>query len=516
MPLSNEQITYALSAFPHLAALSRMLTNKLPPLISGSYMIQLTQNIDLVLHYHAAEKVMPELNFAANAWYLDGFAPSRNNDLWSQNIYENIARCSANEATLATYSVARNVRILLEGFGFITQKRQGIGKKRHVLSAKLSKKMLSSAQESSASNTAIIGAGFAGSATADALHRSGLQVDIYESEQSPASRASANSSAIIYFKPERLAHANQRLKWSAYVHALSYYAREGLQSHMHKKSILLAARDKRGKKWLDGWKSAFRKRALQGYMQLTSLPEITNDDETTILFPKGGSVDLPTACTVLLSQSTLYQKTKITNIEETSHGYLLTSNTGIKKEYQQVILTVNAGINSLAETRIKMFKGQLDYYKPLPNNTRSTNDTKEMVYCSSMFLNKGYKNWQAGANFQAHFNNLQPDKKIQESQRQQLHKDFPGLKIPNEHIFSWCDIRTTTPDYLPLCGLFAKHSLRADSGIYINLGHGGKGSLMIPLCAQLIAYQLQGWRLIPEYSLLDPMRFSNRLKSHQG
>lgn len=518
-PLSNEQIAYALSAFPQLASLSAQLIQQLPPLIVGSYLIQLDKNIELVLYYQPAEEIMPKLSFAANAWYLDGFAPSRNASIWSPVIYDNLARCSAYAATVATYSVANQVQQMLEERGFIISKKTGIGKKKHMLTALLSKSAASHTKRQSTSAIAIIGAGLAGSATADALQRIGVQSDTYESEQSPASRASANPSVILYFKPERLRHASQRLKWAAYVYALSYYARADLQGAMHKKNILLAARDARGKKWLAGWQSAFRQRALQGYMHMIDCSDLTHEQDPALLFPRSGSVDLPQVCARLLTHTQLHRRTKITSIEETSQGYLLTSNTGMRKEYTQLVLTVNAAIQDFADLNIRAFKGQIDYYQPLANHYTSATGSRQSagsvdadaasIYCSSMSLNQGDTLWQAGANFQAHFNDLQPDKKVQEHHLQQLHTDFPGLHLPNEYISSWCDIRTTTPDYLPLCGLLAQHSRRTDAHIYINLGHGGKGSLMIPLAAQLLAHQIQGWSLIPEYNLLHPLRFSH-------
>jgi tRNA 5-methylaminomethyl-2-thiouridine biosynthesis bifunctional protein len=68
-----------------------------------------------------------------NAWYLDGFSPAKNSDMWSEKIYQQMRRLSAPEATFATFTAASHVRRGLEAVGFTVTKTQGFGHKREML-----------------------------------------------------------------------------------------------------------------------------------------------------------------------------------------------------------------------------------------------------------------------------------------------------------------------------------------------------------------------------------------------
>ncbi|MCC3860401.1 tRNA (5-methylaminomethyl-2-thiouridine)(34)-methyltransferase MnmD [Pseudemcibacter aquimaris] len=73
-------------------------------------------------------------SFKANAWYLDGFAPSKNPDMWLDDIFSEVARLSASEARLATFTAAGFVRRGLMEKGYDMSKRPGFGNKREMLS----------------------------------------------------------------------------------------------------------------------------------------------------------------------------------------------------------------------------------------------------------------------------------------------------------------------------------------------------------------------------------------------
>src|SRR5258706_2646279 len=80
-----------------------------------------------------------ELDLAADAFYLDGFAPDRNPDMWSPALMRALSRLAAPGATAATWSVAASVRTALERTGFSVEKRKGFGSKREMLSARVVK-----------------------------------------------------------------------------------------------------------------------------------------------------------------------------------------------------------------------------------------------------------------------------------------------------------------------------------------------------------------------------------------
>jgi tRNA 5-methylaminomethyl-2-thiouridine biosynthesis bifunctional protein len=68
-----------------------------------------------------------------NAWLLDGFAPSKNPDMWQYETLNHMARISRGGTTFATFTSASAVRKTLEKVGFRVKKHSGFGKKREML-----------------------------------------------------------------------------------------------------------------------------------------------------------------------------------------------------------------------------------------------------------------------------------------------------------------------------------------------------------------------------------------------
>ena len=98
--------------------------------------------ISLHLHYGEAKQVLPTLNFSADIWFLDGFSPAKNPEIWSSEIIQQIARLSVHKARLATFTVAASVRSSLADAGFTCQRVAGFGRKRDMLIASYMKGFL--------------------------------------------------------------------------------------------------------------------------------------------------------------------------------------------------------------------------------------------------------------------------------------------------------------------------------------------------------------------------------------
>jgi len=79
-----------------------------------------------------ANAALPAWAGRADAWYLDGFSPAKNPELWSPQLMAEVARHTAPNGTFATYTAAGHVRRALDEAGFDVQRRQGFGRKRHM------------------------------------------------------------------------------------------------------------------------------------------------------------------------------------------------------------------------------------------------------------------------------------------------------------------------------------------------------------------------------------------------
>lgn len=79
-----------------------------------------------------AREVLPGWPGRADAWFLDGFSPAKNPELWAPDLMAEVGRHTAKGGTFATYTAAGHVRRGLEAAGFIVQRRPGFGHKRHM------------------------------------------------------------------------------------------------------------------------------------------------------------------------------------------------------------------------------------------------------------------------------------------------------------------------------------------------------------------------------------------------
>jgi len=166
--LARHELTYASA-----------LLAQYPPPFRGQHVIWLADNIRLLLIFEDVEPALANLDARADFWYLDGFAPSKNADMWQPALYKKLFARSRPGATVATYSAAGDVRRGLEQSGFTVSKEKGFGQKRDMLRAK--KPGTWEIKRQTNAEVIIIGGGLAGQYCAEALHRRGITNRIIDS-----------------------------------------------------------------------------------------------------------------------------------------------------------------------------------------------------------------------------------------------------------------------------------------------------------------------------------------------
>ncbi len=135
-PLPLDDFSRALEQWGDLAAHSKELIDKWQGLNEGVNIWQMDERITLEIIVAPIEQGFDRMTTHADAWYLDGFSPSKNPDMWSLGVMQAIASKSNESATVATYSSAGWVRRNLEEAGFVMERALGFGKKRHMLRGK--------------------------------------------------------------------------------------------------------------------------------------------------------------------------------------------------------------------------------------------------------------------------------------------------------------------------------------------------------------------------------------------
>lgn len=129
-PLTRDIIDRTLSTWPEITREKKELLSQWPQELKTQLHIQLDAQIDLFLHVGDVNDTLPEATFNADAWFLDGFAPERNKDMWSLDLMREIANHTARDGTFATYTAAGWVRRHLQEAGFDVQKVRGYAHKR--------------------------------------------------------------------------------------------------------------------------------------------------------------------------------------------------------------------------------------------------------------------------------------------------------------------------------------------------------------------------------------------------
>ncbi len=128
-PMDKEDMAAALAAFPALADLATIL---LARWTAGAGVVTLAEGISLEVIIGDARDTLPAWAGKADAWYLDGFSPAKNPQLWEPALLQAVADHTVPNGTAATYSAAGHVRQSLTQAGFEVARVKGFGTKRHM------------------------------------------------------------------------------------------------------------------------------------------------------------------------------------------------------------------------------------------------------------------------------------------------------------------------------------------------------------------------------------------------
>ncbi|PJZ75986.1 bifunctional tRNA (5-methylaminomethyl-2-thiouridine)(34)-methyltransferase MnmD/FAD-dependent 5-carboxymethylaminomethyl-2-thiouridine(34) oxidoreductase MnmC [Leptospira neocaledonica] len=205
-PLEIDDIRKAISSFPELNDLLELFLEKYKSLIPGcnTFLFE-KENLVLDLWIGDAIQNLPETSGKFDTFFLDGFAPSKNPELWGEDISTQIKRLSNKNATFATFTVARSVKDCLSNAGFTLSKIRGYGRKREMLvgvyesesepdlnQIPFLRRQYSFAQIPT--KVSVLGGGLAGASIARALAWRGVKVEVWDDHD--ALRASSVPMAI--------------------------------------------------------------------------------------------------------------------------------------------------------------------------------------------------------------------------------------------------------------------------------------------------------------------------------
>ncbi|MEM7425325.1 MAG: tRNA (5-methylaminomethyl-2-thiouridine)(34)-methyltransferase MnmD [Pseudomonadota bacterium] len=132
-PMSSEDMDRALAAWPALSGLAAKLLSAWPRVREGGAVAGIDPQTNLHVIMGEAARTVGAWSGRADAWYLDGFAPAQNPDMWSPDLMRAVFAHTSPGGTFSTYTAAGWVRRNLEEAGFCVERVPGFGRKRHRL-----------------------------------------------------------------------------------------------------------------------------------------------------------------------------------------------------------------------------------------------------------------------------------------------------------------------------------------------------------------------------------------------
>ena len=219
-PLRQDDAARALAAFPQVASEAKALTAGWPlPLKGPQRRVFAGGRVVLTVFHDEVAAALNEMDFAADAWFLDGFAPALNAEMWADAVFAHIARLSRPGARAGTFTVAGAVRRGLSQAGFAVEKVPGFGRKRERLEAVFEGPASARAHIPANGPVAVIGTGIAGLACARALAVRNLPVTLLGAGES----ASAGPAVLMTPRLEAADRPHVRATLAAFEFARAVY-----------------------------------------------------------------------------------------------------------------------------------------------------------------------------------------------------------------------------------------------------------------------------------------------------
>ncbi|MDX7988443.1 bifunctional tRNA (5-methylaminomethyl-2-thiouridine)(34)-methyltransferase MnmD/FAD-dependent 5-carboxymethylaminomethyl-2-thiouridine(34) oxidoreductase MnmC [Xenorhabdus sp. 12] len=563
-PLKPTDLKIAHQRWPELQSFSEQLYQQWPLPLAGCHRLILDNGaVTLDLWFGDVNDLLPEitsnLTGKIDAWFLDGFAPPKNPQMWSEQLFAAMAKFCRPEGTFATFTSAGMVRRGLQEAGFTVTKVKGFGRKREMLTGVLSPcagspNLVHSPwfARQSATHTddiAIIGGGIASALTALALLRRGAKVTLYCQDEQPAQNASGNQQGALYPLLNGRNDPLERFFTSAFTFARRQYDQlvneDVLFDHQWCGVSQLAYDEKSEHKIAKMLQTVWPEEIAFG-MERQQLSDISGLDVNYhgIHYPQGGwlyPAQLTQAVIKLAAQRGMqvHFNHKVTRLTQNENGWQLDIEHQEKQHHKnhRVVIVANGHCMTQFEQTEKLpvtaVRGQVSH---IP--TTDTLSKLRSVLCYDGYMtpvNPHNKYHCIGASYQRNQLSTQYSPIEQQENQDRLLKCFPDVdwvqQVDISEEKSRQGIRCVIRDHMPMVGnvpvfsdIMNKYAdlpqqintgnTIAESPCYPNLfvlgALGSRGLCSAPLSAELLASQIFGEALpLDDETLaaLHPNRF---------
>lgn len=486
-PFESEDLTRLHARWPEFGPLSDELVARWPSLLPGFHRIEFDDGrVQLTLMFGDGRDCLPQLDARVDAFYLDGFAPDRNPELWSVDVFGQLARLANGGAQAATYSVAARVRNGLVEAGFVCSKRAGYGRKRHCLTATFAAPARSGTRP--LQRTAVIGAGMAGAAVAHALAKRGIEVSVFEREARVASMASGNPAAV--FRPviAREEHPGLRLTRAAFLNDLATWPRLGPGVKLSNCGVLHLAKDAAS--------ASKQEAALERHCYPPEYARWVDTEEANVLadwpvgrpgvfYSRAGWVVPSTLCRAWLGNPRIEVRCDcaVDRIVNGATGWQLIGVEG------QVLLEAEAVVLANARDAARLAPGQNWPFQTVRGQVTLL-PAEKFKRIKRVIASEGYLSptpsgrFVVGATYDHDTHDMSPWAESDAQNMRRLDSILPGAggEIALADVEGRASLRAVLPDRLPLLG-----TVDAGSGLHVAAGYASRGVVWAGLLAETLA-----------------------------
>ncbi|WP_231756980.1 bifunctional tRNA (5-methylaminomethyl-2-thiouridine)(34)-methyltransferase MnmD/FAD-dependent 5-carboxymethylaminomethyl-2-thiouridine(34) oxidoreductase MnmC [Microbulbifer elongatus] len=575
-PLHPKDLARALAMWPELEAFSAQLIANYPGYLAhGVHRINFPGNVHLTLVIGEASAGFeslaledPQRDRQIDAWFLDGFAPSKNPEMWSKALFRAIATLSAPAATFATFTCAGIVKRGLKSVGFALEKVPGFGRKREMLRGRFApeqeeKEKQEGAEAQRYSSTpwhlppapvqkpnaiAIIGAGIAGAAAAQALAARGFLVTVFEEGALAGSGASGNDQGILYGKLSPKPGPNGDFNLQALQFAQRFYPNRCPQA-AHLNGLLQLAQSDKERQLQQQICQHLKLDAHSPLAQPVTAEEATELAGVTLgfpglYFPKAGWLQPRQVCNSLLQHDNIHLQfaTRVREAQYQNDQWQLHVQGQEKPRCFDALILCTANFNrqfpQTAPLPLQPIRGQVSFAKA----TRAT-EKLNIALCGEGYIapaSSALETQEAPHHsFGATFKLKQTETDIREEEHREnlqtlgtllpeFEKEFAGQPLEGR-----AALRAATLDYLPMAGPVAQwdalestysalrknrkqripRRTRYQHNLYVLAGLGSRGFTYAPLAAEVLAAWINNEVMPVSEDLvkaLHPMRFAIR------
>ena len=558
-PLRVQDLSLAHNQWPELAVYAEELRRAWPPAAAGCHRLILADGaVTLDIGFGEANSLLDEmddgLKHQVDAWFLDGFAPARNPAMWSEGLFQAMARFTRPGGTFATFTSAGFVRRGLQQAGFSVGKLPGFGKKREMAVGRLERCAETAGpspwylrrRADVPDEVAIIGGGIAGALCAAALLRRGAGVTLYCADDGPAQGASGNRQGALYPLLNLEDPALTQFFAGAFPFASRYYrdcARRGILFEHDWCGVTQLAYDERSRRKIrqileQGWpESLVRGADPQETAQLAGV----DTGNGCALYPLGGWLNPAQLTAGLLQQAQadglqVHYRHDVDQLQPTTDGWQLRFSHGRIAAHPTVVLANGHRMLQWPITRnlpLTSIRGQVSHIPAVPALAGL-----KQVLCYDGYLtpaSPGHGTHSLGASAVRDDESTEFRQTEQQQNLERLRACLPGQ--------SWTDnidirtgqarvsVRCSARDHLPMVGnvpdyqatlslyrplprLLATGAPVPPAPYHANLfmlgALGSRGLCSAPLAAEILAAQIFGEPLPVDRELaaaLSPNRF---------